>query len=224
MSTNAPRILALLKTIRLFQGMDERQLARLTQAAELIELQEGQSPELDETRDYPFFVIAAGKISLIPDTDDNDVEYVLKKGDFFGADVLFTGKREEYQITAVVPSQLIAINSERLRALIQAIPRLQTNLREQLRIYRLMRLRQFDWVDEDETILLIQRKHPAYLLITLLAPLGLAWVAFLAYLFSTRIGTTSNHPVVEWLAIIGMVIAALWAMWRAIDYANGLSR
>ena len=210
----------MLKTIRLFQGLDERQLARLTQAAELIELQEGQNPELDEEQDYPFFVIAAGKINLTPTDSTSEVEYILKKGDSFGADVLFMGEREEYQITALAPTQLIAISPERLRVLIQTIPRLQSNLREQLRIYRLMRLRQFDWVDEDETILLIQRKHPAYLLITLLAPLGLAWMAFLVYLFSTQIGPTSNHPVMEWLAIIGLVIAALWAIWRAIDYAN----
>lgn len=212
MATNPARLLAMLKSIRLVQGLDERQLARLTQAAELIELQEGQSPELDEKQDYPFFVIATGKINLSPSDENSTVEYILKRGDFFGADVLFMGEREEYQITALASSQLIAISSERLRILIQNIPQLQTNLKEQLRIYRFMRLRQFDWVDEDETILLIQRKHPAYLLVTLLAPLGLAWGALLLYLF--------NFPVVKWLSAIGLVIAVLWAVWRAIDYAN----
>ena len=210
----------MLKAIRLFQGLDERQFARITQAAQLIELQEGQSPELDETQDYPFFVIAAGKVSLTPVAEANEVEYILKKGDFFGADVLFMGEREEYQIAALAPTQLIAIKPERLRILIQSIPRLQANLQEQLRIYRFMRLRQFDWVDEDETILLIQRKHPAYLLVTLLAPLGLAWAAFFVYLISLPLGGGASHPMFKWIGIIGLVIAGVWAIWRAVDYAN----
>ena len=61
MPANPARLLALFKSIRLFQGLDELQLTRMAQAAELIELQEGQSPELDEEQDYPFFVIACGQ-------------------------------------------------------------------------------------------------------------------------------------------------------------------
>lgn len=220
MVTTPARLLALLKSIRLFQGLDERQLARVTQAAQLIELQEAQSPELDEAKDYPFFVIASGKVSLTPVDEARQVEYILKKGDFFGADVLFMGEREEYLITAAAPTQLIAINPERLRILIQSIPRLHANLQEQLRIYHFMRLRQFDWVDEDETILLIQRKHPAYLLVTLLAPLGIAWAAFFIYLFGLPLGGGSSHPTLKWIGILGLAAAGLWAIWRAIDYAN----
>ena len=150
MPAHPARLLALLKTIRLFQGLDEPQLTRVAQAAELIELQEGQNPELDEAQDYPFFAIAAGKVSLTPTESHTDEEYLLKKGDFFGADVFFMGEREDYHITALTPVQLIAIPPERLRILIQNIPRLEANLKEQLRIYRLMRLRQFEWVNEDE--------------------------------------------------------------------------
>ncbi len=214
------RLIALLKTIRLFQGLDEPQLTRVAQAAELIELQEGQNPALDEEQDYPFFTIVVGKIRLTPTESHTDEEYLLKKGDFFGADVLFMGEREDYQITALTPAQLIAIPPERLRILIQSIPRLEANLKEQLRIYRLMRSRQFDWVNEDETIVLIERKHPAYLLVTLLAPLGFAWFAFLVYLFGTQIDAPTSSQVVKWLATLGLVIAAIWAVWRAIDYAN----
>lgn len=220
MPANPARLLALLKTIRLFQGLDEPQLTRVAQAAELIELQEGQNPELDEEQDYPFFAIAAGKVSLTPTEGRTDEEYILKKGDFFGADVLFMGERVDYQITALTPAQLIAIPPERLPILIQGIPRLQVNLKEQLRIYRLMRLRQFDWVNEDESILLIERKHPAYLLVSLLTPLGFAWLAFLVYLFGTQIDAPVTRQAVEWLATIGLVIVAIWAVWRAIDYAN----
>ena len=59
MPVNPARLLALFKSIRLFQGLDEKQLTRMVQAAELIELAEGQSPELDPEQDYPFFAIAS---------------------------------------------------------------------------------------------------------------------------------------------------------------------
>ena len=220
MPVNLARLLALFKSIRLFQGLDEKQLARMVQAADLIELAEGQSPELDAEQDYPFCAIAAGKVSLAPTEQHTDEEYILKKGDFFGAEVLFMGEREEYEITALAPTQLIVITPEKLRILIQNIPQLQTNLEEQLRIYRLLRLRQFDWVNEDETVLLIQRKHPAYLLVTLLAPLSFAWVIFTIYLLGTQIEPATTRHLVEWLASIFLVGIALWAVWRVIDYWN----
>ena len=214
------RLLALLKSIRLFQGLDEPQLTRMAQTADLIQLQEGQSPELDAEQDYPFFVIASGKISLTSLDENKDEEYILKKGDFFGADVLFLGAREEYKITALAPAQLISISPERMRILIQSIPRLQTNLKAQIRIYRQVRSAHFDWVSEDETVLLIQRKHPAYLLVTILGPLGLAWVAFLGYLFGAQFEAASFRLLIEWLAIGSLFVAALWALWRVIDYYN----
>jgi hypothetical protein len=214
------KLLALLKSIRLFEGLDEPQLTRLAQAAELIQLEEGQSPTLNKDEDYPFFVIASGNVRLAPLEKDRDEEYVLKKDDFFGADVLFLGERDEYQITALAPATLVAITPERMRILIQTIPRLQANLKAQIRIYRLVRSSNFDWLSEAETVLLIERKHPAYLLVTLLGPLGFAWVAFLGYLFGTQIDTASFRLLVEWLASGGLIIAALWAIWRVIDYYN----
>ena len=220
MPVDHTKLLALLKTIRLFQGLGEPQLTRVAQAAELIQLQEEQSPELDEDEDYPFFIIASGKISLTSPDEDKDEEYVLKQGDFFGADVLFMGQREAYIITALTSSQLISITPERMRVLIQTIPQLQANLKAQIRIYRLIRSRRFNWVNEDETVLLVQRKHPAYLLVTLLGPLVLAWAVFFAYLLGRQIDVAPFRLLVEWLAVAGLVLAVLWAIWRVIDYYN----
>ena len=220
MAENTAQLLALLKSIRLFQKLDEPQLTRVAQAAELIRLEEEQSPELDPEQDYPFFVVASGQVSLIPAQGEEDEEYLLKKGDFFGADVLFMGGREDYTIYAVTPAQLIAISAEQMRILVQSIPRLQDNLKAQLRIYRLIRSNHFDWLNEEETVLLVRRKHPAYLLVTMLGPLGLAWLAFLVYLFAVSVETASFRLVVEWFAFAGLALAALWALWRLIDFYN----
>jgi len=220
MSDDPAVILPLLRVIRLFDGLDDAQLAQVAQAAELITLEDEQSPLLDEEQDYPFFVVASGKISLVAPQGDNEEEHILKKGDFFGAEVLFLGRRAEYQIIAIIPAQLISISAERTRILVQTIPRLQDNLKTQLRIYRLVRSRHFNWLSEDETVLLIRRKHPAYLLITLLAPLGMAWLAFMIYLFGSQIGVSSFRLVVEWLAYAGLALSVLWAIWRVVDYTN----
>jgi hypothetical protein len=220
MADDPVQLIPLLKTIRLFNGLDEAQITQVAQAAELILLAAEQNPVLDEEQGYPFFVIAEGKVSLTRSEGNQADEYILKNGDFFGADVLFLGGRDEYKITARIPAQLITIPTQRIRILIQTIPPLQANLNAQLRIYHLIRSPHFNWLSEDETILLIQRKHPAYIIITLLAPLGLAWLAFLVFIFGSLINVASFQLVVQWIAMGGFAFAALWAVWRVIDNYN----
>jgi hypothetical protein len=221
MAVDKPQVIALLKGLKLFSGLDNTQLDRVAEVTELVSLKEGENLSLDETRDYPFFVVASGKVRQTRPLGGGKEEiYVLKQGDFFGADILFLGVHRKYQVNAMMPTQLLRIEAEQLRPLVNAIPPLTKNLKTQIGLYRLIRSKPFNWLGEDETVQLIRRKHPAFLLVTELIPLGVAWVGVLVILFSTLIGVASFRLVVSWLGIAVLAAAALWSIWRYLDWGN----
>ena len=221
MLADKSQVIPLLKGLKLFNGLDAAQLDQVADITQIVALKEGENLALDETKDYPFFVVASGKVRQIrPLGGGKEDTYALKQGDFFGADILFLGRHLTYQVTAVVEAQLLSIEADQLRSLVNAIPPLTKNLKTQLVIYRLIRSKPFNWLGEDETVQLIRRKHPAYLLVAELAPLGVAWLGVLVILFSTLIGVASFRLVVSWFGMAALAVALLWALWQYLDWGN----
>ncbi len=109
---------------------------------------------------------------------------------------------------------------EPLRTLLNTTPVLTKNIKKQLAWYSLIRSKPFSWLGEEETVKLICRKHPAYLLVTELAPLVVAWVGVLLILFATQISTASFRMALGWFAAAMVGVAALWALWRFFDWGN----
>ncbi|MBN2145735.1 MAG: cyclic nucleotide-binding domain-containing protein [Anaerolineales bacterium] len=214
------QIVALLKNLHLFEGLDEAQLDQVAAVGVLVSLDETQELPLPEDRDVPFYVVAEGKISQLWPRGQGEQELLLKQGDFFGADVLFLGSQRDYRIRARSATQLIAIEAEQFAPLVKALPVLQKNLRNVLYIYSLVRNKHFDWVGEDEMIYLIARKHIDYLAVLMLPPIGLALLGGLIFLFSLLIDISSFRLVVGWLGGAALVAAALWMLWQYIDWSN----
>jgi hypothetical protein len=107
-----------------------------------------------------------------------------------------------------------------LRFVLNTTPVLTRNIRRQLAWYHLLRSKPFTWLGEQETVKVICRKHPAYLLIRELAPLVVAWVGVLVIIAASQIETTSFRLVVGWVGAAVVGSAALWAAWRFFDWGN----
>ena len=93
MPENNQQIIADLKKIRLFDGMDNVQLDRVAAFIRLVQLKEGETLRPDG-KNCPFFMVVSGEVrvtNLIKGSDGQS--YVLKHGDFFGADVVFHASR-----------------------------------------------------------------------------------------------------------------------------------
>lgn len=210
-----------LKNLRLFSGLDEAQLELVAAVVKTVELAEGQTLSLPADRDYPFYIIQSGKVRRIRPLPNGKLELSsLKNEDIFGAEILMTSKRRNYRIEALKPTTLLKIEPEQLGLLLRGIPTLRTNIREQLLLYRLLRRKTFNWLGEDERVFLIQRQHTAYLLTSLIGPLFLAWLALLMFILSINIGAASVRQVVNWTGMGLIGAAAIWALWRILDWLN----
>jgi hypothetical protein len=109
---------------------------------------------------------------------------------------------------------------EQLRSLLNNIPGLTKNIKKQLAWYSLIRSKPFSFLGEEETVKLICRKHPAYLFVTELLPLMIAWIGALLIYYATQITTSSFRLAVGWFGAGVVGVAILWAIWRFFDWGN----
>jgi hypothetical protein len=220
MPEDRQQIVASLKEIRLFNGLNNAQLEQVASSIRPFPIKEGETLHLDG-KDAPFFIIVSGKLRItrIMKGSDGD-SYSLEQGDFLGADVVFHGKKMSYHIFANKPALLYSIQLEALRHLLNAIPGLTKNIKKQLDWYKLIHSKPFSWLGEEETIKLLCRKHPAYLLVSELLPLVIAWTGILIIFLATEISTTSFRLVVGWFGAGVVGLSILWALWLYFDWGN----
>ena len=220
MPEDKPRTIALLKNIHLFDGLDSSQLDQIASNIHPVVLKEAEALQLDE-KDFPLFVIVSGQVRYTNLNRGNDgVSYVLKHGDFFGADVVLHGRRRSFDVSALKPVLLFRFDLVPLRMLVNSIPAFTRNVKKQLAWYDLIHSKPFSWLGEAETVRLVCRKHPAYLFVTELLPLVIAWLGILVILFATQVSTVSFRLAMGWFGA-GMVgVAVLWAVWRFFDWGN----
>lgn len=221
MANDSKDLTALLKNLRLFVGLDDAQLELVAAATKVIELSEGQFLSLPANRDYPFFLIITGKVKQIRQLGNGKLEQrLLKREDFFGAEIPLTGRESNYRIQALERTTLLKVESQKFNILTKNIYTLHSNVQYQLYIYRLIRSKIFNWLGEGETVYLIMRKHTAALFVTLLKPLFLAWIALFIFLFSISSDAGSLQSAAGWVSLgLGAAIA-LWVLWLVLDWLN----
>jgi hypothetical protein len=112
------------------------------------------------------------------------------------------------------------IESAQFALLLRGIPTLRNTVREQLLLNRLLRRKIFNFLGEDESVYLIVRQHPAFLFVSLIKPIIIAWFGVLIFVLSTLIGASSLRLVVGWIALGFGIVAALWALWVVLDWLN----
>jgi signal-transduction protein with cAMP-binding, CBS, and nucleotidyltransferase domain len=191
MAENKQQIIAMLKNIKLFDGLDYAQLDHLASFIQPVSLGEGETVFLDG-KNYPFFVVISGQVRYTELARGNKGEnYILKQGDFFGADLVFRGRPRLFSAVALKPALLLSIQVEVLRPMLNTLPELTNNIKRQLAWYKLIRSKPFRWLGEEETVKVICRKHPAYLFVVELPPLAVAWFGILVILFASQIATAS---------------------------------
>ncbi len=88
------QIVAALKKIRLFDGLNNAQLEQVASSIHPIQIKEGETLRLDG-KNPPFFIVVTGNLRSTRIIKGGEGEtYVLKQGDFLGADVVFHGKQK----------------------------------------------------------------------------------------------------------------------------------
>lgn len=216
-------LIAMLKKLAISRGLEDIQLLGLARSAEAIHLNEGENPLYTEITDDRFFVVVSGKMrATFVRGRKEPFSSILRKGDFFGAEKVLFGKTSLESAIALVPSVLIGIPAVSLAGMVRETPQLRQNLKEGSELYRLRQNKHFAWLTENEKVELITHKHRLVLLISLLLPLGVAWLGVFFLFLPTLTRMSVIRPVSSWIGIGVMGLALLWALWRiwiwSMDY------
>ena len=199
----------------LFSLMDEEKLRTLSAAAELFTLEEGNLLYSAGTSTEAAFLLAAGKIerSNLEKSAENGI---ILGGELVGEEPL--DGLESYTCTAraLTDCAIWQIPAWLLRESLLNTPKAARTRTALLQSGQLAERIRMSWLEKDERVYFITRKHPYFLLMSLLLPL----LGF-GVLFAAGLLFGAARPDITVLAlVVGFVFCALWLAWNHHNWAN----
>ncbi len=222
MASDQTQIPAFLKDLYLFSSLDEIQISRIQQFFIPI------TKEVDELilapgdPDPAFYIVYEGQVALSEKIKGGRTQLdILVEGDFFGEEALLVRRPHLISAKAVTPLELLYASKDQFFQMLAEFPSVKDNLQHSIESRRIAETRHFNWLDEDEVIYQVRRRHPMILLLRLVLPglvvlLGL-FIAALAGVFWTD-ETVRN--IVLFVAAIILGIGFGWTIWNWIDWGN----
>ena len=208
-----------LKSIHLFKDLDEHDLSRLFRRLTYDTLRKGTLLFEEGDTASHFFIVYRGTVRITRYAEPGD-EFValMAPGDFFGETSLMTDGIRTASAHIDSLSVLLMMTVENFEWLQIEFPKiageLETVVRSYLRFQRQRRV--FGWMDHEESIHLVEGKHPLVLVLSLLPPaLTLMASAIAVYYLQSFV-----LPWLVYTCWLGAGLSVFWAFLRYIDWGN----
>ncbi|MFZ6031561.1 MAG: cyclic nucleotide-binding domain-containing protein [Chloroflexota bacterium] len=224
MAEDVAKIVALLGRMAAFKPLKPPQLEALAKDFEVLEVAENEVLIAEGDIGADFYIVFAGRLKV---THHSSVEGVPEEflgymvpGDHLGEEALLYGTPRTATVVAIVPSKVLRLELDKFAALIERHPVVIPYFVATVDSHRMARKLHFDWLNADETIYLLVRKHVAYLIYKLAVPLALSLVAWPFLLPAVWFFS----GVTQWIfGLIGLgffVVALAMGVWEYIDWGN----
>jgi len=223
MSLEQSQIESLLNEIHIFSLLDDRQIAWVARQFSEKVLKPGARLIMEGESSERFFIVLQGEVSVSRKLaqGENIQLDILVPGDFFGEEALIFNRPRPATVTAITFTRLLFLDRERFERLVDEFPQVKSGLVSVIENRRFTGKHQFDWLNDDEVIYQVRRKHVAYLVLLLILPFFLCLIAVASFLFG--IFNFSNVFIRNTSFILGALIflAGLgWGIWGWIDWGN----
>jgi CRP-like cAMP-binding protein len=222
MNGDRAKIIALLKNIYIFHGLDDEQIARVASLFNVTDLKKGERLYKEGALGDRFFIIQEGEVAIERTLDNGEKETTtLLPGDFFGEDALLFEQPRQATVKATEPTRLLFLDSKNFYQLLREYPEIKPNLARTVRSHRLAEKLDFVWLGEDEVIYQIRRKHEARLFISLIPPLLIIGMSLSVVIWITI--ADLNQFIWNLMAAIAILlfgIGVLWGIWSYFDWRN----
>ncbi|MBE0408884.1 MAG: cyclic nucleotide-binding domain-containing protein [Anaerolineales bacterium] len=215
-------IASFLGGLYLFKDLPDQEIHDLAGRFSVIKINEGEVLRFDEEIHGWFFIIIEGRflVRTVENTDKDNGKYLVS-GDFFGEDALLFGETNLVSVHATRTSKLLCLNSDQFINLLQNFPHVRRIFKRTYESRRMAQNLRFDWINDNEVIYQVTRKHDAHLLVSLFGPFVICLVALLLLFY------VSMPEIESSVWFIGLVISAilflvgiLWGIWDFIDWGN----
>jgi uncharacterized membrane protein YdbT with pleckstrin-like domain len=216
------QIVEFLKSLYLFRGLADEQIAQIANMFTVGTLAEGERLFTAGDLAEHFYIIQSGSVLVSYEFEGGErTKDILVAGDFFGEESLLYRRPCSVSITAAEPTQLLSLDILNFYRLVREYPKVRAILAKTAESLNMARSHRFQWLNEKEIVYQIRRKHEVVLLISLLGPIffGLLSLAVLLFISNPEI-SESLWTVGAWAAATFFFIALAWGLWAWIDWSN----
>lgn len=209
-------IMDILKNQILFSELDDSDISSLALDFEFVSLASGTSLYTENDPAEYFYIVAKGTLSISVLKGKRRQKYAtFTVGDYFGQECLDEGIHGDKAL-AFDDVEYLRLPKTRLLSLLKQYPRINRSLRITADSRKMARRKLFKWLDEDEAVYMITRKHEFFLYIRMLLPM-VFMVGFLYLIGWGTVESNSTYMIVGFTVLLISIGLSVW-LWR--DWGN----
>jgi hypothetical protein len=210
-----------LNRIHLFSGLNEDQFQAVAEALTEETFPAGKEIVTQGTEGDCLYLIWSGKVSLTQPEKEKPLA-IFVDDDYFGEESMLSNHhRWTATVTATEETLVLMLRREQFRELLKQARILGTNFAVTFNSHRLERRLRFKWVQPDEVIYFLARKHPILLVRGLTGPVVLVVVAIIGMLAVWYYSLWVPALAALWYASLIVGLGAVgWGVWNGIDWGN----
>jgi len=206
-----------LKSVRLFQDLDDTQRYTLAQEFNSIALKDGEELYQEGKPGGDFYIITSGKIHLARWENETELSIGdMKAGEFLGHESFLDDSNHIATARAIGNCTLLTADRNLFGWILDQHPEIEEELKFLARSYKISRRSGFGWLGKDEVVHAVAQKHFYVLFVNLLPIIILAAVSF-AFVLSSLV---TNNKLVSVSGLIFMGVMLLVALWIWLDWGN----
>lgn len=206
---------ALLGTIPLLSALDEEELLSLAGEFSSLALKAGQSLYSIGDPTDGLYLLGRGKMQCLHAEEPHKAE-VLTSGEWVGEESLQGNPQRQCTARAISDSTLLFFDNQQVKELLLEHPTIHETYKVLLKSRKMAERIPLAWLQPDERIFLMTRKHPLFLLLKVLLPILTFGAVMLLLVFLAQ----------QWAGIAAVVLTGaftlcgLWLAWNINNWAN----
>ena len=173
MTIQLPEIAALLAREYAFHGIPREKLLEIAAHFMIERIKEGSFIATIDQPITKFYVIFSGRLRVETILGKREQENFLIIGDYLGDEQLLTSNAPITVVEATEETILLSLEPNQFKDLLEDYPSVETAIHSTLTSRRMARSLSFSWLQPEETIFFISRKHYIFLLRGLIFPIFL---------------------------------------------------
>jgi hypothetical protein len=203
-----------LRESALFSALPDEDLPAIADALVMVELPKGEILFEEGEEVDGLFLVETGK--LIGFDQEGQISHPYQRGDILGLATSNSANQRLETIQAQTNSRVWFISGANIHQIGSDRPAFAESLTVLANSQVMIRRLPMPWLEPDEKVSLITRKHPVFLFFALMPPL----LVFAAILLGLNF-VQADYAMV---ALVGMVVAflicAIWLLWNINNWAN----
>ena len=208
-------------SIYLFFELDDNETQSIIQEFEVIQIDKNQIIFSENDFAKYFYIIESGKVQITQriSSEKSIIDY-FGSGECFGEGDIVRRKDRSAQATTVEPTKLFILEREHLERLLINRPNIRRNIISVSESRSLAKKVNINWLQKDEIIYLVSRKHELLFFKSLIMPSLLGLASIPLFLVSTLSASSFMTTLSLILTALCASFSILWGVWNWLDWSN----